>query len=239
MHPCLFGVGLFELRSPALVAALVQQQPFEIDNIFVRFIHHNNRDNHRATKGSWRGWIMILGIPFDYRNDYDISNVVAAFEKIHHWHQDDVFKERTMVFVTFDSTASVRRDIVFGRYANIGDLKETWTASCYVMGAKFADVLPADDDQMPLDGNPHPLPGHLVVDNNKMVLPPYPQLGWNNAPLHGEQENNVQPQQDVQLQDNVQVQVQEHPVEEIVDDSIVVDLSVAGGIEANMEEGGS
>ncbi|KAM0872807.1 hypothetical protein ACQ4PT_038483 [Festuca glaucescens] len=101
---------------------------------------------------------MVLGIPFDYRNDYDISNAVAAFGKYHHWHQDDAFKERTMIFVTFDSPASVPRDIVFGNYANIGDVKETWTAPFYVLGADFADVLPVDEDQMPLDGNPHPLP---------------------------------------------------------------------------------
>jgi hypothetical protein len=33
------------------------------------------------------------------------------------------------------------------------------------------------------------------------------------------------------------VQVQEQPVEEIVDDSIVVDVSVAEGFQADMEEG--
>jgi hypothetical protein len=65
----------------------------------------------------------------------------------------------------------VPRYIVFGNYANIGDLKETWKAPCYVMGAEFADVLPTDEDQMPLDGNPHPLPGNLVVYNNMVVLP--------------------------------------------------------------------
>jgi hypothetical protein len=214
----------------------VQQQPFEIaDNVFVRFIHHNNRNNHRVAQGARRGWIMVLGIPFDYRNDYDISNAVAAFGKFHHWHQDDVFKERTMIFITFDSSASVPRDIVFGNYANIGDLKETWTAPCYVMGAEFADALPADEDQMPPDGNPHPLPGNLVAPNNMVVLPPFPQLGWNNAPLHGEQVQHDQPGDEAQMQQ--EVVPQEQPVEQVVDDSIVVDLSVAEGADADMEEG--
>ncbi|KAM0886010.1 hypothetical protein ACQ4PT_029953 [Festuca glaucescens] len=211
MQSCLFGVGLFELRSPTSVSALVQQQPFELDdNVFVRFIHHNNRPNHRATQGSRRGWIMVLGIPFDYRNDYDISNVVAAFGKYHHLHQDDAFKQRTMIFVTFDSLASVPRDIVFGNYANIGDVKETWTTPCYVMGADFADVLPADEDQMPLDGNPHPLPSNMA--------------------------HNVQPGENIQIEEPEQ-NVREQPVEELVDDSIVVDLSVAEEADADMEEG--
>ncbi|KAK1615922.1 hypothetical protein QYE76_021439 [Lolium multiflorum] len=236
MQPCLFGVGLFQLRSPASVAALVQQQPFEIaDNVLVRFVHHNNRNNHRLVQGARRGWIMVLGIPFDYRNDYDISNAVAAFGKFHHWHQDDVFKERTMIYITFDSPASVPRDIVFGNYANIGDLKETWTAPCYVMGADFVYDLPADEDQMPPDGNPHPLPGNLVAPENLVVLPPFPQLGWNNAPLHGEQVQHEQPANNDQMQQ--QEEPQEQPVEEVVNDSIVVDLSVAEGAYEDLEEG--
>ncbi|XP_073357639.1 uncharacterized protein [Aegilops tauschii subsp. strangulata] len=43
--------------------------------------------------------------------------------------------------------------------------------------------MPNDEDPMPLDGNPHPLPGNLLQDNLLFVLPPYPMLGWNDAPV--------------------------------------------------------
>ena len=33
------------------------------------------------------------------------------------------------------------------------------------------------------DGNPHPMPGHLIPDNLPFVLLPYPMIGWNDAPL--------------------------------------------------------
>jgi hypothetical protein len=140
-----------------------------------------------------------------------------------------------MIYITFDSPASVPRDIVFGNYANIGDLKDTWTAPCYVMGADFADALPTDEDQMPPDGNPHPLPGNLVAPDNMVVLPPFPQLGWNIAPLHGEQVQNEQPANNDHMQQ--QEEPQEQPEEEVVDDSIVVDLSVAEGADEDLEEG--
>ena len=58
-----------------------------------------------------------------------------------------------------------------------------WAAACYVLGADFADQMPNDEDPMPLDGNPHPLPGNLLQDNLMFVLPPYPMLGWNDAPI--------------------------------------------------------
>ncbi|KAI4999467.1 hypothetical protein ZWY2020_004056 [Hordeum vulgare] len=35
---------------------------------------------------------------------------------------------------------------------------------------------------MPLNGNPHPLPGPLINDNLLFALPPYPALGWNAVP---------------------------------------------------------
>jgi hypothetical protein len=35
---------------------------------------------------------------------------------------------------------------------------------------------------MPADGNAHPLPGHLVPDNNLFVMPEYPAMGWNDMP---------------------------------------------------------
>jgi hypothetical protein len=142
-QPCLFATGLFELPNVAVVAGLVQQPPFVLDdNIFVQFVHHNDRPNHRAVVG--------------HCNDYDICNAIAAFGKFHHWHQDDVVSERTLVFVSYPSTALVPRDIVFGNYANIGGVRESWTAPCYILApAAFAEQIPEDADQMPPNGNPH------------------------------------------------------------------------------------
>jgi hypothetical protein len=52
----------------------------------------------------------------------------------------------------------------------------------YILTSDFADVIPANEDPMPVDGNPRPLPGALVPDNNMFVLPEYPANGWNDAP---------------------------------------------------------
>jgi hypothetical protein len=87
IQPCLFGIGLYELHSAASIVILVQETSFELDdNIFNRFVHHNNRPNHHTSQGFRFGRLMILGVPLDFRNDYDISSVVAAFRKFHHLH---------------------------------------------------------------------------------------------------------------------------------------------------------
>jgi hypothetical protein len=53
-------------------------------------------------------------------NAYDISNAIGTFGKFHHWHQDEEVLEHTLVYASFPSPALVPRDVVFGKYANVG-----------------------------------------------------------------------------------------------------------------------
>lgn len=64
-----------------------------------------------------------------------------------------------------------------------GGAKVSWSGPVYILGAAPAELLPNDEDPMPLNGNPHPLPRQLVNDNLLFALPPYPALGWNAVPL--------------------------------------------------------
>ena len=123
-----FGVGLFRMHNAMARHALVQHPPFQLqDNVFVRFMDLNDGPNHRAALGFRRGWLMFLGIPPDYRNDTDLSNAVSTFGKFHHWNCQDHIASRALVFASFNSVASVPRDVVFGKYANIGGVRESWT----------------------------------------------------------------------------------------------------------------
>ena len=126
---------------------------------------------------------MLLGVPLDYRNEQDIAGAIFAIGRYHHWHQQDGMLERTLVYASFPSTQLVSRDVVFGNYSNLSDVRESLTAPCYILSADFVEVLPPDEDPMPIDGNPHPLPGNLVHDPGHLVLPQFPELGWNGQPF--------------------------------------------------------
>jgi hypothetical protein len=80
IQPSLFRIGLFEMTRPNAVNALVQHGPYPLLplhlNRLVSFIHADDAINHTATQGFCNGWLMILGIPPDYRNDLDIANAV-------------------------------------------------------------------------------------------------------------------------------------------------------------------
>lgn len=88
----------------------------------------------------------------------------------------------------------VPRDVVFGHFATVGGVKESWTVPLFILSADFADALPADEDPMPLDGNPHPLPGNLQpLNNNLFVNPQYPEIWWDAMQVdHNDGADNVQ-----------------------------------------------
>jgi hypothetical protein len=178
-QPSLFGAGLFQLSSPNAVNALVQHGHYQLLNRFVRFVRADDApQNHRAALGFRKGWLMFLGTPPDYRNDFDISSAVSTFGKFHFWNRDDPIKERILVYASFSSPALVPRDVVFGKFSTVGGVKETWTAPVFILSAEFAEQLPADEDQMPPDGNPHPMPGNMQPNLNLFVQPQYPEIGW-------------------------------------------------------------
>ncbi|KAE8799125.1 hypothetical protein D1007_25508 [Hordeum vulgare] len=183
-QPWIEGVGLFELRDAAESYAAVHMVPEEVaHNSVVRFLRHDQGLGFRGQEGFRQGCLMLLGVPLDFRNTKDLRAAVNTFGEFHHWVSDDPYLVRSIVFAAFPDDRLVPRSINFSEYAAWGGAKVSWSAPVYILGAATAEILPNDEDPMPLNGNPHPLPGHLVHDNLQFALPPYPALGWNAVPL--------------------------------------------------------
>ncbi|KAM0838927.1 hypothetical protein ACQ4PT_060651 [Festuca glaucescens] len=230
-HPSLFGVGLFQLNGPNSKHALVQHGHYQLQaNVFVRFIDPADAKNHRAAQGFCHGWLMFLGVPPDYRNDLDITNAVSTFGQYHFWNKLDPIKSRILVYASFPSVALVPRDVVFRKFGTVGGFRESWTAAVYILSADFAEQLPADEDQMPPDGNPHPMPGQMQPNMNDFILPPFPELGWNEQPA----ENNAG---NVQHNDGEQgVMDQDHVPEQDAQESMVMHPSGNSVSSVNLQD---
>uniref|UniRef100_A0A8I6YG99 DUF7597 domain-containing protein n=1 Tax=Hordeum vulgare subsp. vulgare TaxID=112509 RepID=A0A8I6YG99_HORVV len=183
-QPWIEGVGLFELRDAAESYAAVHMVPQEVaHNSVVRFVRHDQGVGFRGKESFRHGCLMILGVPHDFRNTEDLRAAVNSFGEFHHWVSDDPYLVRSIVLASFPDDRLVPRSINFSEYAAWGGAKVSWSAPVYILGAAAAEILPNDEDPMHLNGNPHPLPGHLVHDNLQFSLPPYPALaadggGW-------------------------------------------------------------
>jgi hypothetical protein len=157
----------------------------------------------------------------DYRNDFDISSTVATFGKFHYWNRDDPIKERILVYASFTSPALVPRDVVLGKFSTVGGVKESWTAPVFILSAEFAKQFPADEDPMPPDGNPHPMPGNLQQNMNMFVAPQFPEIGWD--AVQDQPEDPVE--EPMQENENVMAENQQ---------SLVLDLSNNSSGSVNM-----
>ena len=189
------------MQDPVIRSALVNHAPWPLgldhngQEIFVRFINHDDGEGYRALQGHRTGWLMFLGVPLDYRNEEILSEVVGTFGQFHYWNHEDDRLVRSLVYASFPDNLLVPRDVVFRKFANVGGVVVSWTASCSILTATFAEQLPRDEDVMPVDGNPHPMPGHLQPAENFWAVPPYPALGWNDIPQPDDPQQQ-QPQQD-------------------------------------------
>ena len=128
-QPWIQGVGLFRFNSPFAQQALVDHPLCALGNDkFVRFVPHDEGINYRAIQGFRRGWVMIVGIPLDYKRTQFISDAISTFGRFHHWHQDDPLLVRTLAYVSFPATTLVPRDVVYREFADFGGSRISWSA---------------------------------------------------------------------------------------------------------------
>lgn len=63
--------------------------------------------------------------------------------------------------------------------------------SIYILTANHDEaIIRADEDPMPLDGNPHLMPGKILLQPF-WAMPPYPTLSWNVVPPGHHPEQNL------------------------------------------------
>ena len=87
---------------------MVDHPPFDLGNgRFVHFIPHDEGINYRAIQGFHRGWVMLLGIPLEYRRQQYIEDVISTFGHFHYWHHADPLMVRTLAYVSFAAPSMV------------------------------------------------------------------------------------------------------------------------------------
>lgn len=184
-QPWFHSIGLFEMEDPVVRGSFTMHPSFPLgvddagNDFFVRFIPQNHGEGFRALHGHHTVWLMFIGIPLDYCNTQALADVVGTFGQFHYWNHNDHHRARSLVRASFPDNALVPRDVVFREFANWGGTIVSWTSACYIIDAEFAEaMIGADEDPMPLDGNPHPMPRE-IPPQPFWAMPPYPALGWN------------------------------------------------------------
>lgn len=155
IHP--LGIGLFQLDSVFHRDALFAANPHEIDGIRVRFVRHYQGINRRDKDYTRYGWIMILGFPLEYRSLEHVDQAVSSFGKMLRWRNPPNRLGYVLVKCLYNEPQSVPRSLVFRQGTRQGS-GWSWSAPVFILNWEHPDELFPEHDELPADGNPHPLP---------------------------------------------------------------------------------
>jgi hypothetical protein len=110
---------------------------------------------------------MFLVFPLDYQKDLFIIVVVAPFGRLLEWYRDEN-KSRLLAQVLVLSPHRVPHSLIVSRGTLIGGMGRSWSVPLFILNGNFLDAFPADEEPVPVDGEPHP-------EHPPMVFGPNPQ----------------------------------------------------------------
>ena len=171
------GFGLYRLEDQLHRDLLVESAAVPFGNgRLLSFVRHDEGPNFRASVFTRVGWIMLLSLPMDYRNEDFIRETISKFGKMRTWLREDVSPTRTLVKLAYGGAGDIPRSIVIREAQRYGGTVVSWTVPVFILNNEQGDVLPGDESPEPEDGNPHLLFGPAEV--------PVPFDNDGNPPLH-------------------------------------------------------
>lgn len=179
---------LVQLPSVLERDVLVGSGPVLLGNWFHgTFVKHDQLANWRNSPYTREGWLMILGIPLNLKTRGIIERITNLCGEFVDWHYRDRVLGRVLVKARYKSANDVPSCIVFGDAMAYGGNGQTWTFHVYVLNGEPTDILPANEDLLPI----------------WQMLPPPNQHHNNNQPQqHFEDEFNDNMNQNEEHDDN-------------------------------------
>jgi hypothetical protein len=109
--------------------------------------------------------VDVLGLPLDFQKDVYIRAAVAPYGRLLQWYIDDN-KSRILSQVLLLSPDRVPRSLIVSRGTMIGGMGRSWAVPVYILNGNSPDAFPADEDPVPIDGEPHPEHPPVVLGVN-------------------------------------------------------------------------
>lgn len=177
------------VASALLRDTLIAGGPYEVDNQFMlSFVPHDLTSNCRNSPFTLEGWVMFLDFPLDFKTPTIIDKAVSLFGKVVKIQLDDNIRGRLLVKALYSSALEVPKRIVIKRDAAFGGVGRSWTVSVFLCHEEMPDIMPGDEDLLPVNHIPIPDPipqlaHHVEVfgDNMQEDAPANQHISQNSA----------------------------------------------------------
>jgi hypothetical protein len=173
---------IVELASTLARDVLVNSEPVLLGNWFhANFVKHDQLANRRNSPFTREGWLMILGIPLRLKTRAIIEQATNLYGEFIDWHYRDRVLGRVLVKARYKSVNDIPAKLVLGDATAFGGLGQSWTFHVFVLNGMPADILPGDEDLLPIwQMLPAPQDNNAEQQNNI----------WENFDFHADDQND-------------------------------------------------
>jgi hypothetical protein len=160
------GLCLIQFNSPIARQTMVNHSPYQLDAVREIVVEEHDRGlNLRNCPFTRTCWVMFLAFPLDFQTRDIISQAVGHFGTVITWTNNSRCKSRLLLRCKVTLVSRIPRSLLVCEGNAMGDNGSSWSVPVFVLDSKHADVLGADEDQIPPNGNPHPVNGHFLNAN--------------------------------------------------------------------------
>jgi hypothetical protein len=110
---------------------------------------------------------MLLCFPLDFQTRAYLEQAVNLFGNVLTWTNNDHCKTRVLMRCSVLHATKIPRSIIVCCSAVVGGAGQSWTVPVFVLNSVNNEVLPVDEDPLPHNGNPHPMPGQQNEDHHQ------------------------------------------------------------------------
>jgi hypothetical protein len=161
------GLCLVQFPSPVTRQALINLSPLQLDaNRQIIVQEHDCGLNLRSCPFSRTCWIMFLAFPLDYQTKEIISQAVGYFGSVITWTSNARCQSRILLRCKVSLISRIPRSLLICQGTTIGNHGSSWTVPVFVLSSNPTDDFPGDEDQIPPNGNPHPVNPHFLHQMN-------------------------------------------------------------------------
>lgn len=188
IYPCHLGQAFVRFHHAYERDNLVLQSPLDFGHVQLSFIKHNEGRNWRRVEYNEECWMMLLGMPNDYKTERHIYNAVSDFSRMILWEESDDFPGRILVRARVQSVESVPQFIVYSDPWNPNG--HSWTVQCEVVQHMQQGQQPPEED---------PVPNELELE----AFVPYDFFGYG-QPVAQQEQIHIQEEQEQDMQQQQQ-----------------------------------
>lgn len=145
---------------------MINQSPHQLDAMREIMVEEHGRGiNLRNCPFMRTCWVMFMAFPRDFQTRDIISQAVGHFGTIVTWMSNSACKSRILLRCKATLVSRIPRSLLVCEGNAVGDNGSSWSVPIFVLSSQPTNEFAADEDQIPPNGNPHPVNGHFLNDN--------------------------------------------------------------------------